>query len=126
MSQNAGKIDAAAAKSFEADHFDVYLGKEHPGERSLCGHWELESWPIQSWPTVPNGPWGTVDGKVVDATLAKKMAFDARWGAACGQDFDAGKFLAAHPQFDWMKEVLRSRASEPWTEFTAGEPTQSQ
>jgi hypothetical protein len=126
MSQNAGKIDAAAAKGFEADHFDVYLGKEHPGERSLCGHWELESWPLQSWPTVPNDPWGTVDGKVVDATLAKKMAFDARWGAACGQDFDAGKFLAAHPQFDWMKDVLRSRASEPWTEFTAGEATQSQ
>ena len=23
---------------FEADHFDAYLGEEHPGERSLCGH----------------------------------------------------------------------------------------
>ena len=121
MSQNAGKIDVEAAERFEADHFDVYLGEEHPGERSLCGHWELESKPIQQWPTVPNGAWGTVDGKVVDAKMAKQMKFVARWGSACGLAFDAPKFLADHPQFDWMKDILQSRPSEPWTAFTAGE-----
>lgn len=56
MSQYAGKIDLETAKRFEADHFDVYLGEEHPGERSLCGHWELESRPLQQWPTVPTVP----------------------------------------------------------------------
>ena len=121
MSQQAGKIDLEAAERFEADHFDVYLGEEHPGERSLCGHWELESKPIQQWPTVPNGAWGTIDGKVVDAKMAKQMKFMARWGSACGLAFDAPKFLAAHPQFDWMKDILQSRPSEPWTPFAAGE-----
>jgi hypothetical protein len=121
MSQHAGKIDVEAAKRFEADHFDVYLGEEHPGERSLCGHWELESKPIQQWPTVPNEAWGTVDAKVVDAKMAKQMSFMARWGSACGRAFDAPKFLAEHPQFDWMKDILQSRPSEPWTAFAAGE-----
>ena len=121
MAQHAGKIDVEAAERFEADHFDVYLGEEHPGERSLCGHWELESKPIQQWPTVPNDAWGTLDGKVVDAKMAKQMKFVARWGSACGLAFDAPKFLSAHPQFDWMKDTLQSRPSEPWTAFTAGE-----
>src|ERR1035437_2712165 len=75
MSQHVGKIDIEAAERFEADHFDVYLGEEHPGERSLCGHWELEGKPIQQWPTVPNDAWGTLDGKVVDAKMAKQMKF---------------------------------------------------
>lgn len=121
MSQYTGKIDLEAAKGFEADHFDACLGAEHSGERSLCGHWELESKPIQQWPTVPNEAWGTVNAKVVDAKLAKRMSFVARWGSACGRAFDAQKFLAEHAQFDWMKDVLQSRSCEPWTPFAAGE-----
>ena len=121
MSQYTGKIDLEAAKGFEADHFDAYLGEEHPGERSLCGHWELENKPIQQWPTVPNEAWGTVDAKVVDAKMAKQMSFVARWGSACGRAFDAQRFLAEHPQFEWMKDVLPNRPSEPWTPFAAGE-----
>ena len=121
MSENGGKINAEAGKKFEADHFDVYLGEEHPGERTLCGHWELENKPIQQWPTEPNEPFGTLDGKVVDSTMAKQMSFAARWGSACGTAFDARKFLAAHPQYEWMRDILQSRPSEPWAIFTAGE-----
>lgn len=121
MSQYAGKIDVEAAKLFEADHFDAYLGEEHPGERSICGHWELENKPIQQWPTEPNGPSGTVDAKVVDTKIARQMSFAARWGSACGMAFDAQKFLAEHPQYEWMKDILQSRPSEPWTTFVAGE-----
>jgi hypothetical protein len=51
----------------------------------------------------------------------KRLVFDARWGAACGTAFSAGKFLAAHPQFDWLTEVLQDRPSQPWTSFKAGE-----
>jgi len=120
MSQYAGRIDVAAGKLFEADHFDTYLGAEHPGERSLCGHWDLESKPIEP-PTEPNLPWGTVDGKVVDTKMARQMSFAARWGSACGTAFDAPKYLAEHPQYEWMKDILQSRPSEPWTNFVAGE-----
>ena len=38
MEQNKGKIDAAAAQRFLADHFDTFENKIDPDERSLCGH----------------------------------------------------------------------------------------
>jgi hypothetical protein len=121
LTQNRGKIDLAQARRFEADHYDTFLEKEQPDGRTLCGHFELDREPAGAWPGVPYGCAGTLDGKVVDANMARRMSFDARWGSACGKAFDAPKFLAAHPQFDWMKEILQSRPSEPWTEFRAGE-----
>jgi hypothetical protein len=77
--------------------------------------------PHGDWPGAPYGPAGTFDGKVLDSTMAKNMSFLARWGSACGMAFDARKFLADHPQFDWMNDVLKSRSSQPWTESRAGE-----
>jgi hypothetical protein len=117
----AGKLDLARAKQFEADHYDTYLKTTRPGGRTLCGHFELDREPAGPWPGVPFGPAGTVDAKVVDASLARQMSFAARWGAACGRPFDAAKFLAAHPQFDWMRDILPSRPAQPWTVFRAGE-----
>lgn len=121
MSQNAGKIDLEVAKRMEADHFDVYLGEDHPGARSLCGHFELERTPALPWPYIPNEPAGALDAEVVDSRMAKRMSIAARWGAPCGMAFDAQQFLNEHPQFEWMKTILHSRPSEPWVEFTAGE-----
>jgi hypothetical protein len=121
MSQYAGRIDLDVARRMEADHFDVYRGEEHPGERTLCGHFELEGAPASPWPYIPNEPAGALDAKVVDSSMARRMSIAARWGAACGMPFDAQQFLQEHPQFDWMREILVSRPTEPWTDFTAGE-----
>ena len=121
MARHAGRIDVALAKRFEADHYDSYLQKNRPGSRSLCGHFELDPSPVGEWPGAPFAPCGTFDAKVVDATLAKQMGFAARWGSACGRAFDAAQFLADHPQFDWMKDILQSRPSQPWAQFRAGE-----
>jgi len=120
MAQFAGRIDVESAKSFEADHYDTYLEEYRPDIRTLCAHGELDRDP-RGWPDSPYSPTGTIDAKVVDSKIAKRMTFTARWGSACGMAFDAVKFLADHPQFDWMKDILQSRPSEPWTEFTAGE-----
>jgi len=119
MKQYAGKIDRALAQRFEADHFDTWRGKNFPGGRTLCGHFDLD--PEGQGHDVPFDCGGTIDAKVVDATMARKLSFAARWGSACGRPFDAGKFLNAHPQFDWMEGVLKSRPSQPWAEFRAGE-----
>ena len=113
MRENAGKIDVEKAKAFEADHYDTYLGRDNPGSRTLCGHFELN--PGADNPNTPYSPDGTFDAKVVDTAMAKTMSFAARWGSACGMAFDAKKFLADHPQFDWMRDILPSRPSEPWT-----------
>ncbi len=121
MKQYAGRIDLELARQFEADHHDSYLGEQVPGGRSLCGHPELDRQSPGNG--TPFNPAGTFDSKVVDTKMAKRMAFTARWGSACGLAFDAAKFLEAHPQFDWMAGILKSRPSQPWTEFRA-EPLQ--
>jgi len=119
MKQYAGAIDLALAKRFEADHFDTWREKVMPDGRTLCGHFDLD--PVGQGHDVPFDCSGTVDGKAVDASMAKRMSFVARWGAACGTAFRADKFLAAHPQFDWMTGILKDRPSQPWTPFRAGE-----
>jgi hypothetical protein len=121
MSEYEGKIDLEAAKRFESDHYDSQLGKENPGGRSLCGHFELDPQAWGAWPGAPFSPAGTFDGKVVDSKMAKQMSFAARWGSACGMAFDAAKFLGEHPQFDWMHDILKSRPVQSWTVFRAGE-----
>jgi hypothetical protein len=121
MTQHRGAIDLALAEAFEADHYDAYRGREQPSARTLCGHFELDAEANDPWPGVPFPCTGTVDAKVVDATMARHMRFAARWGSACGRAFDAGKYLEAHPQFDWMVGLLQSRPAEPWVEFQAGE-----
>jgi hypothetical protein len=121
MAQSRGRIDVKLAQLFEADHFDAFQQRLRAGGRSLCGHFELDADAAGAWPGVPYGPSGTVDAKVVDTRMAKSMRFAARWGSACGMAFDAPKFLSDHPQFDWMRGILRSRPSQPWTEFGAGE-----
>jgi hypothetical protein len=119
MEQNAGKIDRALAERFEADHYDFYREKVHLGGRSLCGHGELESDAAPG--SVPYRCAGTVDGKVVDAAMARQMSFVARWGTSCGSPFSAAKFLAAHPQFYWMAGLLKDRPSLPWVTFRSGD-----
>jgi hypothetical protein len=119
MKKYAGSIDLALAKRFEADHYDTWKQEVMPDGRTLCGHFDLD--PLGQPNEVPFDPSGTVDGKVVDSKMAKGMSFDARWGAACGMAFQAEKYLTAHPQFDWMADILKDRPSEPWVTFRAGE-----
>jgi hypothetical protein len=119
MKKYAGKINIELAEKFEADHYDTYLNKVRPGNRTLCSHHDLDESIYDSH--TPYEPGGTYDGKVVDAKLAKQMSFIARWGSACGTAFNAKKFLEEHPQFDYLSGRLHNRPSEPWTEFKAGE-----
>jgi Phospholipase B len=119
MKEYAGMINLELAEKFEADHFDTYLNKELPDCRTLCQHCDLDE--ELSGPYIPFMPDGALDGKVIDSKMAKQMSFVARWGSSCGIAFDAKKFLQEHPQFEWMAGILKSRPTEPWTIFQAGE-----
>jgi len=120
MKENAGKIDLEMAKAMEADCYDTCLNTVNPGGHSLAGHFERVD-PQMSGKDDPFDPSGTFDAKVVDTAMARRMAFDARWGSADGTAFDADAFLAAHPQYDWLEGLMKSRPAEPWVEFQAGE-----
>ena len=116
MKQHRGKIDIDLAREIIADHYDMYLRKDQPSSRTICGHYELDDG------SVPGGriayyPGGAIDAKVVDSATAKNWQILARWGSSCDIGFDAKKFLREHTQFDWQKGYLRDLPAQPWTVF---------
>ncbi len=121
MNENKGKIDVEMAQKFLADHYDSYEKKEGADERTLCGHVENTARGIPEWDWGPNHPGGTVQAKAADAAMAEKMAFTARVGHACGEDFKADPFLKQHANFEWLRPVLHDMDSAPWATFTAGD-----
>jgi hypothetical protein len=116
MKKYYGKIDVEIAKRMLADHYDMYLKKENPSSRTICGHLELDDGSIPE----SRGaylPAGAVDGKVVDSNLAKNWQFWAKWGSSCDIGFDAKEFLEKHTQYDWLQGYLKDIPAEPWTVF---------
>ncbi len=121
MAQAKGRIDVSMAESFMADHDDSYSGKNEADERTLCGHVDAAKKGVPEWDWQPYYPGGAVTGKVADSDLAGSMALIAHAGHPCGEDFKAGPFLAAHPEYEYLKPVLKDMPSGPWTRFSAGE-----
>jgi len=121
MVQNKGQIDVTLAQQFISDHWDSYQNKQEANERTLCGHIEDSPRGIPAWDRTPYYPDGAVTGKAADSTMTKNMSFMARAGHPCGQDFIADTFLAAHPEYDWIKPVLKDMKGNPWAEFKTGD-----
>jgi len=125
-----GDIDKRIARVILADHVDVYRKQmgypeeecHHPCSRTIDGHYELDPRKYMSDPSrpLPYQPRGTVDGKVMDSELAKKMSFDARWGNSSGLCFHADEFLREHPQWGYLEGYLLDRPSRPWVTFAIG------
>ena len=117
MAQNKGQIDLVLAQQFISDHHDSYQNKQEANERTLCGHMEDSARGIPQWDRTPYYPDGAVTGKAADSSMTKNMSFVARAGHPCGQDFTADTFLTAHPEYAWMKPVLKDMKGNPWAEF---------
>lgn len=120
MKEYKGRIDVKLAEQFLADHEDTYSHKAGPDQRTLCGHVD-ESAQGMSKDWGPYYPAGAVQGKVTDSDLAGRMELIAHAGHPCGETFYAKPFLAAHPQYAWMKPILGDMKPGSWTEFQAGE-----
>jgi hypothetical protein len=118
---NKGKIDTSLAEIFLGDHYDTYEKKIDPDRRTLCGHGDNEPVTLPDSSAPPFDPFGAVSGKVMDSQMAANMSFIARIGHPCGINFNAGKFLAAHPEFSWEASVLRDMEAGPWAPFRIGE-----
>ena len=116
MKKYYGKIDVEAAKKMLADHYDVYLKKQNPCSRTICGHFELDDGSSPGSPA-PYKPSGTIDGKVVDSNMAKNWRIWAKWGKSCNTGFDAEQFLTEHPQYNWLDGYLPDLPPQNWTIF---------
>jgi len=121
MEQAKGQIDVQTAEQFLSDHMDSFTGKVDPDERSLCGHVDKVKRGVPEWDWAPYYPGGAVTGKVTDSDLAGKLSLIGHAGHPCGEDFLAGPFLAAHPEYGYLKPILKDMKSGPWTAFVANE-----
>jgi hypothetical protein len=121
MADFKGRIDVDLAEKFMADHDDSYTGKDEADQRSLCGHVDTVKAGVPEWDWGPYYPGGAVTGKVTDSDMAAHLSLIARAGHPCGEDFIAAPFLAAHPEYDYLKPVLKDMKAGPWTAFSAGE-----
>jgi hypothetical protein len=121
MKETKGQIDVEMAERFLADHVDSFTGAQTANERSLCGHTDKSPRGVPEWGNKPYAPEGAVTGKVADSEMATKLSLVARAGHPCGEDFFAAPFLAAHPEYNYLKPVLKDMKAGPWTTFTAGE-----
>jgi hypothetical protein len=121
IAESKGQIDVELAEKFLADHADSYTGKTEADSRSLCGHIDKDPQGVPEWDDGAFYPDGAVTGKVADSDLAAKMSLIGHAGHPCGEDFLAVPFLAAHPEYDYLKPILKDMKSGPWTTFTAGE-----
>ena len=120
MEQHKGQIDLKIAEEIMADHHDVYLDRINPCSRTVCSHYELDDRAFMSDPSRPKPfqPRGSLDGKVCDTTLCKKMGFMARWGTSCGIPFDKAEFCKRNIIWADQEPYLKDRPQQPWTEFT--------
>jgi Phospholipase B len=121
LNGNKGRIDTSLAEIFLADHYDTFEKKIDPNRRTLCGHGDNEPITLPDSTAPPFDPYGSAQAKVIDSQMAAAMSFIARLGHPCGIDFDAAKFLAAHPEFSWQAPVLRDMDAGPWTLYRIGE-----
>ena len=121
MAAAKGQIDVELAEQFMADHDDSYTGKTSPDQRSLCGHVDTTKEGVPEWDWPAYYPGGAVTGKIADSDLAEQMTLIGRAGHPCGDDFIAAPFLAAHPEYSYLKPILKDMPAGPWTVFRAGE-----
>ncbi|MBI3652135.1 MAG: peptidase C45 [Acidobacteria bacterium] len=117
MKNHKGKIGAAEAQQFLADNYDEVLHKQGSTGSTLNGHCEVDERSV--FGATPYYPMGTVNGKVVTADLARRMAFWARLGFSDGSEFMVKPFLEKHPEYAWQAPLLRDIKANPWVMFEA-------
>ena len=99
---NSQKLDLKYAKKVLADHYDHGENKFRKGMRGICKHKECEKG--ENYKIA-----GAVDGKVTDATMAKKMKFVGRMGSSCGRVFlkkdypDVPDCIDNMPRYKWTR-----------------------
>lgn len=121
MAEHRGRIDAAAARSFLADHRDVRTDQDSPSRATICGHVEVEETGLIEWGWGSLYPGGALDAKVVEASgLLDGGRFWARHGKPCGGRFDARAHLNTTSDYAWEAAFPdRDLVPHPWAEFQA-------
>jgi hypothetical protein len=116
MNKHKGQITVKIGQKILADHYDVYLKKINPSNRTCCSHYDLDESRFIDY--VPFYPGGALDGIVTDSTMAKEMSLSGRWGNSCGIPFNVKKYIEKNPQWSDYAPYLLDRPSQKWSVFT--------
>lgn len=109
--QYYGKIDKEIAKIIIADHYDMFLNKPIRNGVSICCHNEFD---IDTKHKNTTELFCATDGKVVDASMAKKLEFDAIFGSSCGRTFSMKKFVKKYPHYEEWGKYMKDVPSYSW------------
>ena len=103
--ENRGNISIESGMMILSDHYDTVEEKINPCGHTLCGHVENAS----------GYPWGSLDGKITNQTLAARFETWARFGHTCGQPFIVSDHKEEHPEyaFDDLVDIIPG----PWCTF---------
>ena len=99
-----GKIDTKNARQVMSDHYDMMTQSENISSRCICKHSETDE-------TTGYKPQGCTDGKVVDAKMAQKMEFWARFGSSCGRTYKTSNLA---PKYKHWKHMLDDFKRTEW------------
>lgn len=116
MEKHKGAITVNIGEKILADHYDVYMKKVNPSNRTCCSHYDLDNTPHIDY--IPFYPGGALDGMVTDSVMAENMSLDARWGNSCGIPFNAHKFCEKNKQWKDYEPYLLDRPTQKWTVFS--------
>lgn len=118
LDENRGKVTTDLGRRILADYRDPCLGRSRSGAAEGGAHDAPDA--RDSTPRTdrhpPFQPHGAIDGKVMDSSMARELAFTARWGSPCGTAFDAPDYFRRHPQFIDLEPYIESRSSQAWTD----------
>jgi len=117
--QFKGHLDVETAKTIEGDSYDELTKAKAANRCVIAGRADTDPNGIPEWSWGPFFPGGTVQAKITTASLAKDLKFWAHMGNPDGEDFLAGPFLAAHPEYQWESRYLHDMKAWPWTLFAA-------
>ena len=90
------------------------MNKTIPSSLTICKHSDLDSYTTGRKAFYP---WGCVDGKVTDSTMAKRMEFLGRQGPACGTPFNVKSYLQEHPEYKEWRSVMRDMPTYKWVKL---------
>ena len=100
---NAKKLDLKYAKKVLADHYDCKEQMVRKGIRGICKHKECEKG--EDYKIA-----GTVDGKVTNADMARKLKFIGRMGSSCGRVF-------LRKDYPNVPDCVDNMPKYPWTKL---------
>ena len=103
--QYYGEITTEHGKMFIGDHYDTVEDKINPCSHTLCGHVENAS----------GYPHGSMDAKVTNSSMAKRLESWTRYGHSCGEPFLVDAHRQEHPEYSFPD--LQDMIAGNWTTF---------